>query len=246
MKTWLHNALQFAAGQISEDAAGYCLGRGLPEPILRECQVGTWVAPEIPCPDPEYTRRFGPHGESVADWLSIPVWAPSGKLLGVEYRRWHGEKAVMKHFLPPSKWTPTFYGMTPTTLSHIWDGADVWLVEGVFDLALAHIIPHHAVALACGGAHLSPDQVRFLSRFVRPQASVFVAFDEDATGRGMAEGRRDATGKFHKGARQRLEDVNLRVQVVRYRGGKDPGEIWESGGKPALQAAFVHYLNGRP
>lgn len=245
MKTWLHDALQIAAGHIPEEAMGYCLGRGLPEPFMQECRIGMWALSESPCPDPEYTRRFGPHGEAVLGWLSVPVWAPSGKLLGVEYRRWRGEKGVMKHFLPPSKWTPTFYGMTPTSLSHIWDGADIWLVEGVFDLAIIHALPRRAVALACGGAHLSSDQVNFLSRFMQPQANVYLAFDEDATGRGMADGRTDATGGFHKGARQRLEDVNLRVQTVRYRGGKDPGAIWEAGGKPALQAAFVQYLNGR-
>jgi DNA primase len=70
-----------------------------------------------------------------------------------------------------------------------------------------------------------------------------VCFDEDATGRGMAEGRVDNTGAFHKGAKQALERVNVNVQVVRYRGGKDPGEIWDSGGRAALRAAFSQYLS---
>jgi DNA primase len=177
----------------------------------------------------------------VAGWLSIPLWAPSGKLLGVEFRRWQGDKAVMKHYLPPSKWTATFAGMNYTAMERIWSGADVWLVEGIFDLALAHVA--QGVVLACGGARLSYAHAQFISRFLRRSATAYVCFDEDATGRGMAEGRVDNTGAFHMGAKQALERVNVNVQVVRYRGGKDPGEIWDSGGRAALRAAFSQYLS---
>jgi hypothetical protein len=238
---WLHQALVDSAIGVPEEAEGYCLGRGLPESIMQECRVGVWNPPEEPSPDAEFTRRFGARGDAVAGWLSIPLWAPSGKLLGVEFRRWQGDKAVMKHYLPPSKWTATFAGMSHTAMERIWAGADVWLVEGIFDLALAHVA--QGVVLACGGARLSHAHAQFISRFLRRGATAYVCFDEDATGRGMAEGRMDNTGAFHKGAKQALERVNVNVQVVRYRGGKDPGEIWDSGGRAALRAAFSQYLS---
>lgn len=240
MINWLKQTLVSSAESMPESAFGHCLGRGLPERILVDCGIGVWTRPESSCPDTDFTRRFGAHGEAITDWLSVPLWAPSGKLLGVEFRRWQGDKAVMKHFLPPSKWTPTFIGLSGQALNEIWSGADVWLVEGVFDLALAHVA--QGVVLACGGARLSQSHVNFVSRFMQPSATVFLAFDEDPTGRNMAEGRYDDTGRFHEGARQALERVNARVQVVHYRGGKDPGEIWDHGGRAGLQAAFSNYI----
>ena len=240
--TWLQQALIHSSFEMPEEAEGYCLGRGLPESIMEECRVGVWIPPDEPSDDAEFTRRFGAHGDAVAGWLTIPLWAPSGKLLGVEFRKWQGEKAVMKHYLPPSKWTATFSGMNHTAMQRIWSGADVWLVEGIFDLALAHVA--QGVVLACGGARLSEAHVQFLSRFLQRGATAYLCFDEDATGRGMADGRVDSTGAFHKGARQMLERVNVNVRVVRYRGGKDPGEIWDSGGRAALRAAFSSYLSG--
>lgn len=240
MINWLKQTLLSSAESMPESAVGHCLGRGLPERILVDCGIGVWTLPDKPCPDADFTRRFGARGESVANWLSVPLWAPSGKLLGVEFRRWQGDKAVMKHFLPPSKWTPTFIGLSAQALHKIWCGADVWLVEGLFDLALAHVAP--GVVLACGGARLSQPHVNFLVRFAQASATIFLTFDEDATGRGMSEGRHDDTGKFHEGAKQALDRVKVRVQVVRYRGGKDPGEIWDLGGRAGLQAAFSNYV----
>lgn len=237
---WLEAALIEAARRLDEDAEGYCLGRGLPEPLLRDCRVGLWRSLPEPCPDDTFASRFGPHGRSLDGWLTFPVWAPSGKLLGAEFRRWDGEKQVVKHYLPASKWTPVFFGMCYPALVRIASGADVWLVEGVFDMAVGHVVD--GVVLTCGGAKVSHAHARFLSRFMRPSAVVYLCFDEDPTGRGMAAGRHDNAGKWHAGGKQILEGVGLRVQDVRYRGGKDPGVIWDHGGRDALRSAFRSYL----
>lgn len=237
---WLESALYEAAERLSEDAEGYCLGRGLPEGIMRECRVGVWRALTDDCPDETFKARFGPRGRPLDGWLTFPVWAPSGKLLGAEFRRWDGEKQVVKHYLPPSKWAPVFFGMCYPALVKIASGADVWLVEGVFDMAVGHVTD--GVVLSCGGAKVSHAHARFLSRFMQPGSTVFLCFDEDPTGRGMAVGRRDNAGAWHAGGKQMLEGVGLRVQDVRYRGGKDPGAVWDLGGRDALRAAFRSYL----
>jgi DNA primase len=241
MEQWLLRHLSEAYHNLPEEALGYCLGRGLPESILDSIRIGVWVPPEEPTPDRDFESRFGKRGEAVAGWLSIPIWNPSGSLVGVEFRTWQGAKNVMKHFLPSSKWNPMFVGLSHDAVNRIWGGSSVWLVEGLFDLAVGHVAKD-AVPLACGGARLSRQHADFLARFMTPSSSVYLCFDEDVTGRGMAEGRYDDQGKFYPGARQRLEARKLRVSVVRYRGGKDPGEIWENGGREALHRTFGSYL----
>ena len=113
------------------------------------------------------------------------------------------------------------------------------MVEGVFDLALAHVVPEKDVVLACGTARLVRSQLDFLVRFLGPTAMVHVVFDEDETGRRQVSGYTDeATGKWVLGVLQRLERVNLPCRWVRYLGGKDPGVIWEQGGREALRETF--------
>lgn len=240
MREWLTDALLASAATIPEEAEGYCLGRGLPYRVLQDTRVGLWTPPEAVCPNPTYRDRYGPHGERVARWLSFPLWSPRGRVLGVEYRRWDGEKAVQKYHLPESAWTPVFGGMSPSAIQRIWKGGDVWLVEGVFDLALAHAIPEKDVALACGGAKITPAQLRFLQRFLAPRAMVHVCFDMDQTGQNMASGyTHPETGKHVWGVVERLTHAKVRSRLVQYRGGKDPGEIWERGGTPALKHALA-------
>ena len=106
-------------------------------------------------------------------------------------------------------------------------------------MALAHVIPEGDVVLGCGTARLSRDQTNFLARFLTSSSMVHVAFDEDETGRRMVTGYEDPkTGKWVTGVLDWLERVHINSRHVRYRGGKDPGEIWEAGGKPALRKAF--------
>jgi hypothetical protein len=81
--------------------------------------------------------------------LSIPVRSPRGTLIGVDFRTWGEEKKTVREFrLPEAAWNPTFTGVWPESLARIWAGGDVWIVEGLFDLALARVIPAKDVALA--------------------------------------------------------------------------------------------------
>ncbi len=239
MKTWLYEALIDCHQSMSEDVFGHYLGRGLSTQQVADLKVGEWVLPDRPAPDVNFIQKQGSLGQAVQGWLSLPVWTPSGRILGVEFRCWRDKKQVRKYFLPEANWTAAFVGMCPEALDKIWSGGDVWLVEGVFDLALGHIIPTRDVILGCGGAKLSTFQRDFLVRFMRPGAQVYLVFDEDKTGREQAAGHVDErTGRYIQGVQDKLERVGLRVLDCRYRGGKDPGEIWDDGGRVALLKAF--------
>lgn len=240
MRDWLAAAVLDSSVNLPEEAEGYVLGRGLTYSLMEEMRVGVWNPPSDPAPDSTFRYRYGDTGGRLEGWLVFPVWAPRGRLVGVEFRRWDGEKEVNKHFLPDVSWSPAFMGLTPSALNRIWEGGDVWLVEGVFDLALAHIVPPGDAVLACGGAKITRSQLSFLQRFMGSNAVVHVAFDMDETGQKMVHGyQHPDTGRRVWGVVERLEKVGVRAQPVSYRGGKDPGEIWEIGGAASLRRSFA-------
>lgn len=239
MNDWLSRTLLASAEDVPEEVEGYWLGRGLPMALSSEMHVGLWRCPHDEAPDPVFVGRYGPSGQGVEHWISVPMWSPRGKVIGVEFRRWDGEKGSQKFFLQDSQWLPVFTGLVPSTLNRIWSGGDVWLVEGLFDLSVAHAIPKTDVALACGGAKITPNQLSFLVRFMSPRAQVHVCFDMDDTGQKMANGYvHPDTGKRIWGVCERLIRCGITSRVVQYRGGKDPGEIWEAAGTRALRRAL--------
>ena len=241
MREWLTAALLGSAEDLPEDFEGYVLGRGLPSVLVEEMRIGVWRPPETSAPDEGFTKQHGRRGlgEWREGWMTVPLWSPRGRLVGVEFRKWDGVKEIQEFRLPDAKWNPVFIGLTPSALQKIWTGGNVWLVEGVFDIALAHVIPETDVALGCGTARITKNQINFLVRFLSPSAMVYVAFDEDETGRKQSLGSTDEkTGRWVSGVPQRLEKVGVRARSIRYRGGKDPGEIWEKGGRSALVSAF--------
>lgn len=238
MQEWLTQALEKSAQLIPEEAEGFVLGRGLPAWLYGEMRVGVWRTPETSSPDQKYAKLIGSSWEGREGWLTVPFWSPRGVVLGVEFRTIELQKKVWEYRLPSAKWNPVFMGLTSTTFQKIWEGGDVWLVEGVFDLSLSHAVPERDVVLACGTAHLSANQLNFLVRFLSSSATVHVCFDEDPSGRRAVEGYIDDDGKRRMGVLELLKRVHLRGRDVRYRGGKDPGEIWERGGKPALTTTF--------
>ena len=219
---------------MGEEASCFVSGRGLPRSLAQSMGVGLWDSGQYEdCPEDVFADRHGPTGQNMNGHISVPLWSPRGVLVGVEWRRWDGEKEVTKYFLSNSKWEPAFLGMTPRSLSLISQGSDIWLVEGLFDLSLAHVV--EGVVLACGGAKMTRNQAEFLKRFVRSTAMVHVCFDMDETGRNMAEGFfHPETGKKVWGVSERLTFSGVRNRIVYYKG-KDPGEIWEEGGRSLLR-----------
>lgn len=237
--SWLVDHLIKSAQDVPEPLLGYCLGRGLPYALFKEMGVGLWTALEEPCPDPDFRTKYGDYGEKLHHWMSVPIWSPRGHVVGVEFRRWDGQKSHQKYFLPDAEWVPAYIGLVPSALHRIWKGGDVWLVEGLFDLALSHVTPPQDVVLACGFAKITRNQATFLQRFMTPQARVHVCFDMDDTGQKMAKGYvHPTTGTHVWGAVEVLNRMGLSARLVQFRFGKDPGEVWEAGGASRLRDAF--------
>lgn len=241
---WLSQILTRSV--LSDDQFEYLLARGAKEDRIRGLQVTGWE-PEL-CPpqtDPEWVR-LGSMGcaERMRDRLVFPHFSSQDRLLGLDFRSYRGPKQINRYNLREASWTPSFFGLNSSVMDRIWQGVEVWLVEGVFDLfALDWIVPSSSVVLGCGRAGLSQLQFSFLDRFCDRTHPIYVCFDEDPPGRKGVEGFvQNETGKFCRGVRDRLQWKGFRVVDVRYRGGKDPGEIWDHYGVGGLEKAFQSYL----
>lgn len=232
--TWLGEVLGDCV--LTPRVEDYLLGRGAKEESIQAEGAVTWQVPEKDIPDAIFRQRYGPRGEKLSGWLICPVYSPKGALLGFEGRNTQ-QKMITDFRLPASKWSPFWLG-TRRMMSRIWAGGDVWVVEGLFDLfPLEWVVPETDAVLASVRAKLSRQHVAFLRRFCK--GWVHMVYDRDETGRKGTVGFVDDTGKRVWGALESLEHAGLRCRDVTYRGGNDPGEIWDSGGVEALNAAFV-------
>lgn len=213
---------------LTPEVERYALGRGASSESLRDLRVGTWALAQTPCPDLAFVKRYGPHGEKLQGKLIAPYFAPRGEFVGFESRNVR-RKFISDVRLPEAKrWCPTWLGLSPARMKAIWEGCDVWLVEGLFDLfPLELVVPKGDVVLASITAMLSHNQARFLSRFLKGQ--LHVVYDMDKGGR-----------KGSEKVKTWMDSLGVRCRRVEYRGGDDPGEIWDKGGEIALRQAFWH------
>jgi DNA primase len=133
---------------------------------------------------------------------------------------------------PDSKWIAPWIGIQQAMPS-LWEGFEVWVVEGLFDLfALDWVVPERVTVLSSLKARLTKNHVRFLRRFA---SSVCMVYDLDEAG--------------HKGTRKALYDlkeVGVSCRSLVYKGGKDPGEIWDRNGVEGLKKSFdtSYYIRG--
>jgi DNA primase len=230
---------------LSEDNEGYVLGRGGKDQSIQEIGVTTWAPLQEPPPlggtELAFWRsKYGPLGEKLSGWLTWPLWSPRGRVLGFVARR-TDVKVIERYLLPEAAWNPIWTGLTSGKMRRIWEGSDVWVVEGLFDLLpLEWAIPENDVVLGSERAHLTDKHVTFLRRFAR--GWIRVVYDNDPTGRKGSVGWFDEEAKkFRPGAVARLEKCGLRAVDVRYQG-KDPGEVWKRGGASAMREAFPNML----
>lgn len=205
--------------------------------------MGVWASTSTEAPMEDFRSRYGPRGQKLRGHLVYPLRDGRGGLLGFEARSM-GEKAVSQYKLPRAFWNPVFIGL-PRAMTRIWDGCDVWIGEGLFDMgALDHIIPARDVTLSTLTAKVNSYHVDFLKRFVR--GTVHLVFDQDDKGRKATHGYVDKeTGKERWGAIRSLERVGVRCRDVYYScppGCKDPGDIWEQYGTAGLRTAFLHQI----
>lgn len=246
MSSWLLDVIE--SGSLSEETEGYLLGRGLKSSRIEELRIFEWNSTliEQDAPDPIFCNLVpnqtkkgpGPRGASLNGRICIPLWGPRGNILGFEARSTNGPKINIQYRTPEAHWSPVFGGMSVNTMQKIWEGANIWIVEGIFDMsALEQILPKQDVALATLRARMSHENALFLSRFSR--GSVNMAYDNDPTGRKQTLGYIDPqTNRRRWGALDILSSVGIRARDIQYRGGKDPGEIWDRGGSEALKKAF--------
>lgn len=245
MVGWLRGALAKAADHLTDEAEGYLLGRGVPESSVETLQIGVWSAPEEGAPDPNFRERYGLQGEKLNGRLVYPLISPRGGLIGFESRSMY-EKSVSRYLLPEAAWNPVLLGF-PKAMEKVWEGGDLWVVEGLFDMtALERVVPSTDAVVASVRAKLTTKHVEWIRRFMggpSRYARVYMVYDNDETGRRGVEGYIDEnTGKPRWGALRQLESVEVCAVDVRYKGGKDPGEIWEKTGTEGLRAAFARFL----
>lgn len=241
MKAWIATATQ---SELPEDALGYCLGRGMRETTVHGLGLSLWRTPATAPPDPEFARRYK-GGAYLDGRLVCPALSPRGALIGFEARTWRSGagKHITDFRLPEAEWNPFFLGLTPDAMVRVWDGADIWIVEGLFDLAaMERVVPAGDVVLATVRAKVSDAHVEFVRRFLRKGRMVHMVYDNDPTGQKQIFGWVADTGKRRRGALDRFARVGIACRHVPYSGGKDPGVIWDRGGEAALRAAFAHIL----
>lgn len=239
MKDWFQAVLH-AGRDLSDEAEGYLRGRGMRESLISELEMAIWHNPKEPAPNEAFCKKYGAHGEYLEGKLICPFLSPRGEILGFEGRAWNGEKKITDYRMTESSWNPVFIGLTQPAMRRLWDGGNVWIVEGLFDLtALERVVPERDVVLATVRAKLSRAHVEFLRRYVRQGQLVRMVYDNDPTGRKQITGWVDPTGKERWGALKLLERVGVECQDFPYSGGKDPGEIWDKGGEAVLRRVFA-------
>lgn len=220
---------------LSEEAEGYLLGRAATLESIERLGFVVWEPSSTKAPSEAFRKRYGDRGEMLSGMITYPLRSPCGTILGFESRSMV-EKRISEFRTPESAWNPVLVN-TPESVRRMWAGGSVWVCEGVFDLlALELVVPPGDAVVATLRAGLSKRHVDFLARFCRDR--VYMVYDNDDTGRKATLGWTRPDGKFQRGALDLLRRAGLPVIDFRYRG-KDPGEVWSSGGLPKLRRVFV-------
>lgn len=242
MREWLTTLLEVGREVFEdhEEMQGWVLGRGISEELIEGMALAEWPHHsllDLPnAPDEDFRTRYGGLGQALRGSLVLPLWSPRMSLLGVQVRGFQ-EKKLTRYLLPDAQWNPVWVGMTASKMERIWNGGAIWACEGDFDMgALDQAVPETDVALGCLTAKMSDRHVEFCSRFVK---RVHLVFDNDEPGQQGTFGWIDEeTGKRRWGALTKLQRAGVECRAVPYRGGKDPGEVWERTGTVGLRRAL--------
>lgn len=213
-----------ASSSLSEAARDYLQARAFSDHLIDALGITVWPNVDIPCPDPQFSKQFGAKGEALVGHLITPLRSPRGSLIGMEARTYQGKKQVSKYLLPIAEWNPVWIG-ADSFFSNIYNGGEVWVVEGLFDLAaLNRVVPPTDAVLSSLRAKLTDKHIHFLKRFA---SRVNMVYDRDQAGRsGTLRALKD------------LRNASIPCRDIPYRGGKDPGEIWDKSGDFGLKEAF--------
>lgn len=238
LRQWLENALELSA--LNEEGLHYLMGRGATRETVEKWGIKTFDAPDTPFPDERLHKHYGSHFERFEGKLAYPLYGPRGQLLGIDTRS-IDQKDDDRYLLPESRWNPVWIGMIPEVMDAVYEGKDIIIVEGRFDVFPMNHIAEGRPVLGSATAHLSWAHIEFLKRWGRRDTQlpwekhagrgghVYFAYDQDDTGRhGTDEGLR------------KLRKRGVECSEIRYgRKGDDPGTIWDRGGVEALREHFV-------
>lgn len=225
MSDWLSAHLQQCA--LSDQHQKYLHKRGLT--VESTVSFYTWSPSNTDAPCPRFVSNFGVKGERLNDCIVYPILCPRENIIGFEARRHlpDGTKKVTQYRTDSAKWNPYIIG-APKAFKTLWDGSDVWIVEGVFDLlALEKVTPSCDCVLSSLRAGMDDISIDTLSRFATKASTFYIAYDNDETGKTKAQW-----------LRRQFINRGARCEVWKYTG-KDPNEVWQIGGERLLRRLFL-------
>lgn len=233
---WLQQCIN--SSFLNESHYEYLLGRGAKDSYIECFQLKTWQSAlfsdiEV---DSSFEYRFGSKGRKLNGFLATPVFAPSGLLIGCQFRE-TSTKTIYRYLLPEAKWCPVWFG-TPLALDKLWAGGRLWVCEGLYDLfALSWVVPEQDAILASLTAKISDTQLNFVARL---NPVVYMVYDLDDTGKRGVHGFIGDNGKLVWGALKKFSHAGVRAANFPYLGksGDDPGSIWARSGVQGLREAF--------
>ena len=224
---WYHQRLLTAAD--AKDAREYLRQRGLSGDIARQFRLGwapdAWdaLATELGATADmlsdcglAFTNSRGRLQDSFRARVMFPIFKDSGEAVAFGGR-------ILPNSSDPAKYKNSaeskIYTKSKTLYGLNWAKSDVVkadqivVCEGYTDVIGFHRAGFSRAVATCGTA-LTEDHVRLMKRFAN---NVVLAFDADAAGQGAAE-------RFYEWERK----IDVRVNVARLKGGKDPGELADS------------------
>ena len=178
--------------------------------------------------DPRFKSMFGNTGERIKDHLIIPVTSPRGQIIGLEVRSIdaEGQKKVLQYRTHHTQWNPYLLGCEKA-FNALWEGNDLWIVEGVFDLiAVEKVVHPHDAVCSTLRAGMDSNTLSAIAQFYTPLSTIYICYDNDETGR-------KKSSWLHK----QMTSLGIRCVEWKYRG-KDPNEVWKAGGIQALKKLF--------
>lgn len=226
MKRWL--AELFQNGKLLPQEEEYLLARGGQRERIESLGIISWDSLLVSkSPDQEFNAKYFSNGKCrLRRCICTPYRSLRDEIIGFEARRcdikWISDYRVH----PDMDWCTFWIGSNQDSLRKMWEGGEVWIVEGLFDLfALDWVVPSSDSVLASVQARLVSRHIEYLVRF-----SSFVHLCQD-----MDKAGRDGAYK----ASRLLTDKQHPHRVVKYGPGKDPGEIWDRGGDQELRRVFA-------
>lgn len=196
----------------------YCLMRGFKEEWIKEYKVCRWNPPNSLIRNEDFCHIFLPKGEVLKNHIIFPLFDHIGNLVAFESRDVTVKESRKFKFFPDPM---LIFGMNKEVFKKIWDGCNIWVVEGIFDAVALRWITSDIV-LSTLTANFSVTFLEFLSRFYHRSYSINILYDTDTGG---IKGSDRAYGHLNR------LGINSRRFFVRHSKHRDPGDLWKAYGE---------------